>query len=180
MKDKLAEMLDSYKYKVQKTVNILGVKVDIPVVYSDARVMMVIFTAPISKLTSLVQSPRLKPVGLTPKTGIIALNIFEYRKCPIGPFYEFTISTPIVFDSYRIHFFPLVFDQLFNNFGFYVLRIGANSKIAREHIKKIFPYPIYDKSLEIFFEANDGIISTGINDENKEVIVIRSKTPKSL
>ena len=166
-------------FKPVGQVDFLGKKIDMPFKYSDASAVMAFFPISYKKANDMIGNDRLKPVSILRGRSVVGITIFEYRECPVGPFCEFTISIPIVHDSkIRIPIFPLLFSPMFENFGFHVIMLGANSDIAREHIEKIFGYPTYNKNIDIHIKEQGEYLFANINDNNKNIISLKEKIPK--
>lgn len=175
MESELKKLVREYGYVPQRNVSVFGRKINIPVLYPDATAVMIFLTAPRDKILSLMgkSANKLKPVTIWKNKTIFAITLFDYKQCEIGAYREFTFTIPVVANSRFIPpFLPLIFDSFFKSFGFFVLKLGANSDLSREHIKQIFPYPLYEKDAEVKIEENDRGLFASLIEDNREILTI--------
>lgn len=179
MKKNLLSLLNNSDKKSESQIDVSEKKVDIPVKYTDASAFLVFFSASLEKVKNLLKSDRLSPVMTTPGRCLFGVTFFDYRECPVGPYHEFTFSIPVMVDSnFKIPLLPIVFDSLFSSFGHHVVLMGADTNIAREHIEKIFPYPLVYGDTPIKLLEKDGILSASIVVDGQNVISVDHRLPQ--
>lgn len=178
MQEKLKIELSKYGYISKGSIDVADRKIDIPVRYTDASALMVFFPIPLSLAKKILNSNRLIPVSILGGKSLLGVTFFDYRQSPADPYHEFTFSIPVNLDSsFNIPILPLISDRLFKNFGYNVLLMGADTDLSREHIKKIFPYPLVDKNLSIGLTEIEGELRAYIKDGDEEIISVVQKLP---
>src|SRR3989338_3018009 len=99
MDPRLREMFQHYNYLPERQVMVAGRKIDVPVVYPDASAIMVFFPAQLDRVKKIINTERIQPIKLWTGKTILAVTLFDYRECAIGPYREFTMSIPVVIGS---------------------------------------------------------------------------------
>ena len=178
MKKRLDVLMKDFNYIPQYQVDVMGKKVDVPVKYSDARAFMIFFPISLKKAKDFLGSDRLMPVSIMNGKCVLAITLFNYRDCPVGPYNEFTFSIPVRVDAkFNTPILPLIFDSLFPNFGYQVILMGVSNEISREHINRIFPYPLVDKNIFISLEEKGEDLFGCIRDGNEKIFSVSFKKP---
>lgn len=164
------------KGEINKEIIIFNKKVTIPVQYRDAEVVMVFLKIPFENAKKIIDSSYFSPVRFLGGQAVVAITLFDYLKCDIGPFREFTFSIIVVNKKkFLPPLLPFLFNGLFEGFGFYVFKLGASSSLAREHIERIFPYPLYNKDVEIKIKKNNKNSSfSSLYEKNKHILTIEA------
>lgn len=178
MAEKLEALLKDYDYTPQYQVEVMGRKIDVPVKYSDASAFTVFFPISFEKAQRWFKSIRLTPVSILRGKCVLAITFFDYRKCPVDPYHEFTFSIPVLIDSkFTVPILPIIFDSVFQNFGYHVILMGADTYISRKHIEQIFPYPTVKKELFIDLREDGKNVLASINEGGEKIISVRQSLP---
>lgn len=177
--EKLQKELRRYPYRVDYVHPTCGIGIDIPMIYGDASSMMYFMLVDTEKVMNFIHDKRIKPVSVFPGKTLLAINIFEYRKSAVGGFGEFTFSIPVMMDAkFNVPILPLIFDQSFSKFGFYVIQLGASNDLGRKHIEDIWGYPTYKNNLDISIVNNNGRVTSTIKEGNDIILAIAENLPK--
>lgn len=177
----LEKKLTEYPYKKDYTHDFEGIKIDIPMVYEGASTIMHLMPIKIEDARKFIPDNRVKPVCLLPGVTLLAINIFDYRKCATGPYNEFTFSVPVRFEpKVNLPVLPLIFDQSFSNFGFYVIKLGATNTPSRGHIVDIWGYPTYEKDLDIELRVTDTCVLGAIREDGVSILEIEEALPQDM
>jgi hypothetical protein len=167
---KLQEEFKKFAYKLEYVHSVDGYDIDIPMKYEDLTSVMFFFLVEMNRAKKYIKDDKIQLVPFLGKFTLLAVNIFEYRKNPAGPFGEFTFSFPVMNQNKKsIPLLPLIFDQKFNNFGFYVIQLGATNDIARNHIKDIWGYPTFRNNLDISIKNIEGKMICNIAEGDKTI-----------
>lgn len=157
-------------------VDIEGIKVEVPVVYEELSALLMFFPASLKKIEKVINCSRVAPVKIFGDTCLLALTIFDYTKCPTGPYKELALSVPVMLDKKcSVPILPLIFESLFENYGFYTNLLAMNTDIARVHSEKIFGYPTYHKNIKIDLSNQSDSIKISVMDESQHVLSIVTK-----
>jgi hypothetical protein len=176
---KLQEKFKKFPYKLEYIHSVDGCDIDIPMKYEDLTSVMFFFLVEMNKAKKYIKDDNIQLVPFLGKFTLLAVNIFEYRKNPAGPFGEFTFSFPVMNQSKKsVPLLPLIFDQKFNNFGFYVIQLGATNDMARDHIEDIWGYPTFCNNLDISIKNIAGTMTCKIA-EGKQSIFEATETFKN-
>ncbi len=177
----LEKKLAEYPYKKDYTHDFQGIKIDIPMVYEGASTIMHLMPIRIEDARKFIPDTRVKPVALFPGVTLLAINIFDYQKCATGPYNEFTFSVPVRFNpTLNLPTLPLLFDQSFSNFGFYVIKLGASDAPSRGHIVDIWGYPTYENDLDIELEVTDTHVLGAIREGGVSILEIKEDLPQNM
>ena len=148
-----------YIHKVQ------GLEIDIPMIYEDLSSIMFFFPVKFSLAKEYINDEEVHLVRFNKNMTLMAI----------------TFSFPVMKQKNKaVPLLPLIFDQKFKNFGFYVIKLGASNYIGRKHINDIWGYPTFDKDLDINFSNNNGLISCHIKDGNNLILSISESFPQVL
>lgn len=158
------------------SVDVEGIQVDVPVVYEDLSAVLLLFPAKLNEVKKFIDCERVTPVKIWPDTCLLAITIFDYVKCPTGPYRELALSVPVILDQKKpIPVLPLILESLFSNYGFYTNSLAMNTDIARVHSEKIFGYPTYGRNIEIGLNNQDGLLKINVADGAKHILSISIK-----
>lgn len=161
------------------SVDVDGVQVTVPVVYEDLSALLLFFPAKIKEISKFINCERVTPVKISRDTCLLALTIFDYIKCPTGPYRELALSVPVMLDKkFSVPILPMIFESFFKNYGFYTNLLAMNTDIARAHSEKIFGYPTYHKNIKVDLSSQDDSIKVTITDGPQQVLSIVTKEPK--
>lgn len=150
-----------------------GISIEIPMVYKDVKTIMYFLTADADKVNKYINNKNIKPVLIFRNKTVLAINVFEYKESAVGTFNEFTFSIPVMLGAkFSVPIFPLILDQIFNKFGFYVLQLGASSNLGRKHIEEIWGYPTYKNNLEINLGSDGADVTASIKENDKKILGI--------
>lgn len=174
-KSLLEKELKLYPYRKTGVRRVNGIDIDMPMIYEDVSSIMFFLLADASKAAKYINNNRVKPILIFKNTTLMAINIFNYRKSAVGAFNEFTFSIPVTVDSnFNIPILPLIFDQSFRKFGFYVVQLGASNDLGRKHIIDLWGYPTYKNNLDITLSYDEGRVFSSIK-EGDEIIIEASE-----
>jgi hypothetical protein len=85
--------------KIEEVVLSTGVRIRLPVRYSDWSWMSALFPALAASVRRLLPTNKLKPVLLMPGITMVALAAFEYRKiADVEPYNEFAVAVPVQYE----------------------------------------------------------------------------------
>lgn len=164
--------------KESYSVNVEGIQVKVPVLYEELSASLLFFLADEKKIREFIDNERVSPVKISNGTCLFALTVFDYTKCPTGPYKELALSVPVVIDAkFPVPVLPLVFESFFKNYGFYTNLLAMNTEIARIHSEKIFGYPTYNENLKIDLFNQDGLLKINVAKEAEQILSITTKAP---
>jgi len=179
--EKLQKELGLYPYHRDYVHSVDGTDIDIPMIYGDASSIMYFMLIDTKNVMNFIKDKRIKPVSIFPGKTLLAINIFEYRKSAVGGFWRITFSVPIIIDGrVNVPILPLIFDQSFSKFGFYVIQLGASTDLGRRHIEDIWGYPTYKNNLDISIVNNGGRVTSTIKEGNNIILTISENLPKNI
>lgn len=174
-RNKILKEFSKHSYKLDYVHSVEGYNIDIPMIYKDANVAMFFFPVSISKALKYIDNTKFQLVSFYPGKTLLAINVFEYRDNPAGSFGEFTFSFPVVNKTKKVlPLIPIIFDQMYKDFGFYVIQLGASTDMGRKHIEDIWGYPTYDNNLNILLSDKENTIKASIY-EGDELIFSASE-----
>lgn len=175
---KLLKELNNFLYKIDYIHTVDNVDIKIPMIYKGASSIMFFFIVPTVNILNFFKNDKVKPVTFLKKWSFVAVNIFKYRKSEVGAFNEFTFSIPVMIGSYKnTSVLPLIFDQFFSSFGFYVVQLGASNDIGRRHIEDIWGYPTYKNNLSIEYNVESNHLSSMIKEGSRNILTISESLP---
>lgn len=161
------------------SVDVEGIQVQVPVVYEELSAVLLFFPAKLEEISRIIDSERVTPVKIFADTCLLAVTIFDYTKCPTGPYRELALSVPVMLDQKKsVPVLPLIFESFFENYGFYTNLLAMNTDIARVHSEKIFGYPTYAKNIKIDSHSQEGFLKINVTDGKEHVLSITTKEPK--
>lgn len=167
MENELLRILNGYSIKPTKHIVTSGISMSIPVIYPDASAVMVFLPIDSNKAKDFLKNTKFKPVTLGFNTALLGVTLFDYRKGEIGPYREFTFTIPVIPNNrFNPPLLPLIFDKFFSSFGFYVFHLGASSNLSRQHIRDIFPYPLYNKDIDVEIEEKGNNLTATLKEGN--------------
>lgn len=76
-----------------------GGTIDLPVFYYDASTLSIQFLISTNRLRTLLPSPRIQPLRVTPWHSVLIISALEYRDCDIGPYNEVSLGVPMTLDT---------------------------------------------------------------------------------
>lgn len=160
-------------------VDVEGIQVKVPVVYEELSAVLLFFPAKLNEISRLIDCGRVTPVKIFADTCLLAITIFDYTKCPTGPYRELALSVPVMLDQKNsIPVLPLIFESLFENYGFYTNLLAMNTNMARVHSEKIFGYPTYAKNIKIDSFTKEDSLNINVTDGEEHILSITTKEPK--
>ncbi len=176
---RLQKELESYPYRSDYIHSVSGIDIKVPMIYKDATSIMYFFVVETSKVMVFIKDKRIRPISIFRNRTLLAINVFKYRESEVGSFNEFTFSVPVMVGSkMSISFFPLILDQIFSKFGFYVIQLGASNDVGRKHIEDIWGYPTYQNNLNISLDIENGYLDSIIQDHDKNILTMSESLPK--
>lgn len=174
-RNKILKEFSKHPYKLDYVHSVEGCDIDVPMIYKDARVAMFLFPVSMSTASKYINNTKFQLVSFSPGKTLLAVNIFEYLDNPAGPFGEFTFSFPVVNKTKKVlPLIPIIFDQLYKDFGFYVIQLGASTDMGRKHIEDIWGYPTYNNNLNISLSDKGNTVKASIY-EGDELIFSASE-----
>jgi hypothetical protein len=160
-------------------IDVMGTSVPLPLKYPNASALLLFYPISTKEAKGLINDNNVTPIRLLGNTSLLGITYFNYRECAIGPYHEFTFSIPVSLKTkINVPLIPLIFEEYFENVGHYVALMGADTEISREHIDKLFPYPLVDKDLNISLQENNGILKGEIIDGNELIVSSQLICPK--
>jgi len=180
MKNEIARAISKVDLTPQYHVEVLGKKIAVPLVYADASAVMLFFTANANAVNKLLPN-KLSSIKVWPGKSLFAVNFFNYRDSPAGPYTEFTFSLPVQINArLKVPVLPILFDNFFSNVGYFVTMMGADTDLGIKHIEQIIPYPLAPGKITTLVSENSGIIRCSIAEDGNEIITADLKVPKGL
>ena len=175
-KHELCDYLDNKRFDSKKYYEILKTRVDVPVKYTRLDAYMAFFPVSYKEAYDLIGVKKIYPVSILNAKTLLALTIFDYAKCQVGPYREIALSIPVRIDPIlNVPILPLIFDDLFNDYGFYTILLAMSTELARDHSKVIFGFPTYKNTLDIQIEDCKNFAFIKINDNNSPVLSLKIK-----
>lgn len=141
--------------------------------YEELSASLLFFPAKLKEVRRFIDCERVTPVRIFGDTCLLAVTIFDYTKCPTGPYKELAISFPVMIDQkFFVPVLPLIFEDFFKNYGFYTNLLAMNTDIACVHSEKIFGYPTYPKKINIDSSNKGGSLKINVTDGAKQILSI--------
>lgn len=164
------------KPKVNKlyTVDVDGIKIDVPATYDKVSATMSFFPVSYKKAKKMIGNDRIFPVKIFPGVAVLAVTVFDYLESPAGPYREIALSIPSVVDR-EIPLLPLFFDSLFKNAGFYTLLLIMNTEMGIKHSEQVYGYPVYDQQVSIDIENSKFFVKVDAYDARGKILSIKTK-----
>ncbi|MFA6601376.1 MAG: hypothetical protein WCT02_00735 [Candidatus Paceibacterota bacterium] len=144
------------KYPSRGNIKVDEKMVRIPSFYYGKGITAV-FPVSYKKIVKLVNSNYIKPARLSFSKALVNITIFDFYESPVGPYTEMVITVP-VYNNPKINFpfLPLFFNKFSNKFGFHVLDIFQNTKIAVNHGDLLTGYPHNNHLINVKFCDENG------------------------
>jgi hypothetical protein len=144
----------------------------VPVFYQDFRFISATLPAPISKITALLPSERLKPYRITPWQGAMTITAYQYRESDIGPYNEVSISIPVTIDKQT----PLFTGSLRKAPQVplsYSHHLPVTTEIARVVGAEFAGYPKF--IADIKFSEEDKWLTCELKVDNQKILTMRGR-----
>lgn len=152
-------------------IDVMGKNVPLPLKYSNASALLLFYPIPTNEAEKLINDKNIHPIKIFGNTSLLGITYFNYRDCAVGPYHEFTFSIPVVLKAkLNVPLIPLIFEEYLENVGHYVALMGADTEISREHINRLFPYPLVNKNINISLQENGDILKGEIMDGNDLIV----------
>jgi len=71
----------------------------VPLFYQEAITISAVFSASLKKVRTLLPSPRLHPIRVSPRRCLVSVTAHEFRRSDVGPYNEVGISVPFTLDT---------------------------------------------------------------------------------
>jgi len=100
-----------------------------PTFYGDVTTAIAIFTCSYKKAKELMPHAKIKPVTLMPGKALVIFSCYEYKNVLGIPGYnEIAMTIPVMVDpKVNIPILPMVMDNVFKKFGYYVFSMPVTS-----------------------------------------------------
>jgi len=123
--------------------------VHVPVFYQDATTISALFPASLRKIQGLLPSPRIRPIRVSLRRGLLSITAHEFRRSDIGPYNEVGISIPFTLDS-SAPVLRNIFGRQRGDPRIYIHHLPVTTEIARDLGVEFAGYPKF--VAEIGFE----------------------------
>lgn len=151
----------------QKVVNVGDLKVKLPVVIRDSRLLAIYFLAPVKRLRRLLPDG-FAPAQMFPGSGLVQLTVYEHRDSDIGPFNEFSVVIPLYSPQFpKLPFYNFYKATSTSQTYNFLLHRAADAEVAVRVLDEHFLYPEFTASIE-FTESDDWL--TGEVKESGDLI----------
>jgi hypothetical protein len=146
-----------------------------PVFYQDAGLFGAAFLTRLDKVQSLLPSPRMKPLRVTPWHTLTTITAYEYRDCDLGPYNEVAIGFPITVGDKT----PTLLADLRRSRGSelmaYVHRLPVTTEVARDVGIEFANYPKF--LAEIDFEKKDDWLRCHLSENGEHILTLSVRKP---
>ena len=149
-----------------------------PIRYRDAASILAVFPARAGVAARLLPHPRFRLVRLAPGVTMVAVAVFAYRDCDIGPYNELAVSLPVTYGRWSLPLWPMLQQRRARTFSGYVLRLPVTTEIARAAGVKIYGYP--KVVADIDFEIDDSRVTTRLAEGDRDILSLSGPVPGSL
>jgi len=169
---------DILRVKVEKQVKVRNILVDIPLKYRG-RAITALFPISTKKALEAINCSKIYPAEISFNKCLLNITLFDYYNTPVGPYAELALSIPVFYNQFiNIPLFPLLLNNFFKNFGFFIVTIAQNTDIAIEHGNVITGYPHYEKVIDVKFKSDGEYINTEAYEDNKEILKLKINKPQ--
>ena len=157
-------------------VEVMGKKIPVPVRYTNASAFLLLFSISYKQAQKMLKSNIVTPVRWFGDRSLLEVTLFKYQDEPVDLYYESTFSIPVIHKkTLQLPVVPVLLESFFKSYGHYVFLMGVDSPFSRKHIEEIFPYPLYQKDLDIFLERNNSLITGHIKDKSENIFSFKAK-----
>lgn len=132
----------------EKGVDVGSAKVDLPVMYYRDDSFMGVFSAALEPVQALLPSQDLFPVTLQNGRGIVAVAALNYIETGVGPYGEIGIVIPCTHGRQAPPFLPLLLEERFPGFGWFVQHLPVTSIVARDGGRVIWGYSKFVSNMD--------------------------------
>jgi hypothetical protein len=133
---------------VEKGMDVGSAKVDVPVMYYRDDSFVGVFSAALEPVQALLPSQDLFPITLQNGRAIVAVSAFNYIETGIGPYGEIGIVIPCTHGRQAPPLLPLLLEERFPGFGWFVQHLPVTSIVARDGGRVGFGYTKFVSNMD--------------------------------
>lgn len=154
-----------------------GHEFKLPIFYRDASSTTAFFAARAGRVRERIPTSEIRLTTLAPGVAVVAITVFEYRDCDIGPYNELAVSFAATWGRRSIPFLSLVGQVRRRTVSAYVHRLPVTTEIARVGGVELYGYP---KILaEIDYEHAGGELHSELRYERRRVMELSGPLPET-
>ncbi len=161
--------LDFFKGIIQGSTPIGKYMMPTPLFYYDFTALLVTFVAPLDRIRSLLPSPVIHPLRLTPWHAVILFTAFEYRDTDIGPYNEFGVTVPITLYKPAPMLTGLL-KAMSAGLTTYIWQLPVTTEVARDLGVEHAGYPKF--LADIQFDRHEGWIDCRVAQGNSHILTL--------
>ncbi len=155
----------------QRSVQITGGSVEVPILYKDVFAIGASFIAPVLPLKNLLPTSKLVPLQVLPGKGLLTFMAFDYRDTSIGPYKEFAIAIPARYEpGFNIPLFPVLRMGASLSFEAYVWQLPLTSELGLNAGKDLWGFPKFLAEIE-FSEAEKSVMCS-LSEEGEHILTL--------
>lgn len=124
----------------EKDVDVGTAKFDLPVMYYRDDSFLGVFGAAYEPVRALLPSNELYPVTLPGGRAAVGVAAFNYLETSIAPYGEIAVVIPCTHGRRSPPLLPILLEQRFPAFGWFVLHLPVTARFARDAGRKIYGY----------------------------------------
>lgn len=130
-----------------------------PTFYGDVTCAIAIFLCNYEKAESMMLHPRIKPVRMPRGRALVAFSCYEYKNVMgVPPYNEIAMTIPVMVDPLvNVPLLPMVMNDLFEEFGYYVFSMPVTSLENQLRGVKIWGLPKVVQEIDIRQENGECI-----------------------
>jgi hypothetical protein len=132
----------------EKGIDVGSAKIDLPIMYYRDDSFMAVFSAALEPVQALLPSQDLFPVQLQNGRGIVAVVAFNYIETSVGPYGEIGIVIPCTHGRQAPPFLPLLLEERFPGFGWFVHHLPVTAIAARDGGRAIWGYTKFVSNMD--------------------------------
>jgi hypothetical protein len=158
---------------IQLEVEKEGQAIKLPIFYQDVLSMTASFTASTKAVKKYLPHPDMKPIEFFPGRCMVAFTAFEYRKCDIDPYNEFSISVLIKFKKTQIPFFSAISQLIRRTYSTYVWHLPVTTEVARVGGVELYGYPKFIADID--FKKDDSWVQCDLSEKGQKILSLRGQ-----
>lgn len=128
-----------------------------PTFYGDVTCAIGIFLCSYEKAAAMMLHPRIKPVRMTRGRSLVAFSCYEYKHVlGVKPYNEIAMTIPVIVDPrVNVPVLPMLFNNAFRGFGYYVFSMPVTSYENQLRGLKIWGLPKVVEEIDLREEGDD-------------------------
>jgi hypothetical protein len=154
----------------QKGVDVGSAKIDLPIMYYRDDSFIGVFGAALEPVRALLPSHELFPVTLPDGRGIVAVAAFNYAETSAGPYGEIGIVIPCTLRKEAPPFMPLLLEERYPGFGWFVQHLPVTSLVARDGGRVVYGYTKFISNMD--FQKRPAYQSVRLSEGDAHILTL--------